>query len=179
MGALKYAADLIEKTESHENALRRADAQLEADIAAGGGGTSDHALLTNLTGVAGTWDHHPLLVNKHISGNLTVGHTTDIHAIGTVSSGTHTPDLTLERTKTMTVGGSFTLGKPTTTGLAAYFVTVSGSPPAGGWTITGATDVVMLNGVSKVESGKEYALYIDSWGSGIKCIAQLVEVKNT
>lgn len=53
-------------------------------------------------------------VLKDTSGNLTVGHTTDLEAVSTITAAsTYTPDITLEALKRASVTGSFTLARPT------------------------------------------------------------------
>jgi hypothetical protein len=61
---------------------------------------------------------------------LTGGHAVTIHAIGTVSSGTVTPDFANGNMQTLTNGGAFTLQPPAASGVISIEVTNNSSAGA-------------------------------------------------
>ena len=110
-------------------------------------------------------------LNKDTTSNVTVGYTCDIEAVS-ISSGTLTPIVTLEHLKTLSVGGSFTLGVPGPAGkngFCEFRVSVTGAGP---WTITKGTNVELVGTDVTLTSGSRYVLNIRKY-SDTDCVAQL------
>ena len=108
-------------------------------------------------------------VHKNTTGNCTVGYTTDIHAVGTITT-PHTPDLKQEHLKTATVTADFTLDSPTDTGHCEYYLTVTG---AGGYTVTPGTGVDYVGTIPSLTTGTNYVMNVRHYGTS-KTVIQIV-----
>jgi len=86
------------------------------------------------------------------SANLTVGYSSDIEAVGTISTGTYTPAIgdAQENIKSLTNGGAFTLAVPATNGPISIQVTNNGSAGAitfaSGYQKVGGDDLTTTDG---------------------------------
>lgn len=75
---------------------------------------------------------------------LTAGFDSDVEALGTISSGTVTPEVdadTKENFKTLTNGGAFTLAPPSTSSACVVVIQVTNNASAGAITTSGFTAV--------------------------------------
>lgn len=79
----------------------------------------------------------PTIVHSNASTNFTVGNTSDAYPIGTVTSGTITPDPALGNLQTITNNGAFTLAAPTASHDYTIIIAMTAGASAGAVTITG------------------------------------------
>jgi len=97
--------------------------------------TATVAELNILDGVTATaaelslLDDVTAILQPDVSDNLTAGYSSDVEALGTISSGTVTPEVAnaKENLKSLTNGGAFTLAIPATNGPISIQVTNNGS----------------------------------------------------
>ena len=130
----------------------------------GGAGVTDHGALTGLADYDHDWALH-----KDITGNITVGYTTDVEPDGFANP--LVPDLTLEYFKFATVTSSFTLDVPTGgNGHCEYYLTADSSGP---YTLTPGTDVTMIDSNVTLQPDKNYVLNIHKYSDTI-VLAQLL-----
>ena len=96
---------------------------------------------TGAVSVTGTTDYEGNVTDDDDLPNKKYvdGHAQPLHAIGTVSSGTQTPEPATGFFKTLTNGGAFTLAPPTTVGY--YLLVITNNASAGAITTSGFGDV--------------------------------------
>lgn len=105
-----------------------------------GGSTNQIIVKTSTADNATAWAGTTAidLIRHSSHANLSVGYTCNLHAIGTVSTGTHTVDLTGTAMKSIVMGGAFTFAPSTQIGAAVYQVSIASttSPTltTSGWT---------------------------------------------
>lgn len=103
-------------------------------------------------------DQNGTLFYKDASTNLTVGYTATSHNIGTVTSGTTTPDPANGNLQRMVNGGASTLAAPTATGDYTMILQVTNNGSAGTLTLSGFT---VTNGDALTTTdGDDFLLYI-------------------
>lgn len=108
-------------------------------------------------------------VHKNTTGNLTVGHTTDVHAVGNITSN-HAPDLTLEHLKTATVTGNIIIDEPSDTGHCEYYLTIDTGGP---FTVSAGTGVKYVGTLPSLTTGTNYVLNVRRYGS-LQTVIQVV-----
>ena len=142
----------------------------EVEDGTGGGGVTDHGALT---GLDPDYDH-PWALNKNVTGNVTVGYTTDVEA--DTFTDPLVPDFQLEYFKTMTVTGDFTLNTPTGgNSHGEYYLTVDSSGP---YTLTPGTNVTMMDSNVTLLADENYILNIHRY-SATNTVAQLLLVQDS
>ena len=129
-----------------------------------GAGVTDHGALTGLADYDHNWALH-----KDITGNITVGYTTDVEPDGFANP--LVPDLTLEYFKTMTVTGGFTLDVPTGgNGHCEYYLTIDSGGP---YTLVAGANVTMMDANVTMEADGKYVLNIHKYSDTV-VLAQLL-----
>lgn len=106
------------------------------------------------------------LLQPQGQATLTGGFDSDAQALGTVTSGTITPEVDgtgTENFKTLTANGAFTLAPPSTSGNCTIIIQVTNGASAGTITTTGFT---IVNGDTyETTSGNDYFFHIKKVGS--------------
>jgi len=97
---------------------------------------------------------------------LTAGFDSDAEALGTISSGTVTPEVdsnTKENFKTLTANGAFTLAPPSTSSNCTIIIQVTNGASAGAITTSGFT---IVNGDTyETTNGNDYLFFVYKVGS--------------
>lgn len=106
------------------------------------------------------------ILNPATHTTLTAGYDSDVEALGTITSGTVTPEVdsnTKENFKTLTANGAFTLAPPSTSSNCAIVIQATNGASAGAITTSGFTFVT--GDTYETTSGNDYLFFIYKVGS--------------
>ena len=105
-------------------------------------------------------------LKSYAHDTLTAGFDSDVQALGTITSGTITPEVDAdakENFKTLTNGGAFTLAPPSSSSACTILIQVTNNASAGAITTSGFT---IVNGDDyETTDGNDYFFHIKKIGS--------------
>lgn len=110
--------------------------------------------------------HDAATLKADTHDTLTAGFDSDVDALGTVSSGTTTPEVdadTKENFKTLTNGGAFTLAPPSTSSNCTILLQVTNSASAG--TITTSSFTIVNGDDYDTTNGNDFLFHIKKVGA--------------
>ena len=133
------------------------------DVAVADGGTGSSTATGGLSNLGGETADADIL-KADVGDVLTAGYSSDIDADGTVTSGTYTPAVgtNAENLKSLTNGGAFTLGVPSTEGTIIVQMT---NATSGAGAITTSSYEAVTGDALTTTASEDFLLYITRVGS--------------